>query len=90
MPAEVQEKSRYRPNQGGFLLKLWREQRSMTQRDAARALNIKDEGFYSRLEHFVRTPSRQMAVLIQTMTDGMVPVGAWDRPHSAIETSPTS
>jgi transcriptional regulator with XRE-family HTH domain len=64
---------------GASLLSQWRKDRGLSQVEACAIIDI-DQGWYSKLEHGHRSPGRTLAVKIDRVTGGVVPVSSWDIP----------
>jgi transcriptional regulator with XRE-family HTH domain len=62
------------------LIALWRENQGMSQKAASTVLAI-EQSMLSKIERGSRKPGREMAVRIQQLTGGFVPVAAWDEPE---------
>ena len=65
---------------GAALLGRWRNERKLSQVEASERLGLEDQGWYSKLERGFRKPGRSLAVRIEQVTDGQVPVASWDLP----------
>lgn len=67
------------PSLGAALLRQWREQQSLTQAAAATRIGI-DPWYLAKFERGARKPGRVKACDIERVTEGKVPVSAWDEP----------
>lgn len=64
-------------SRGAQMLVAWRG--AATQREAAKILGITNVDF-SRFEHGVRKPSKELLFSIEKLTDGAVPAASWFQP----------
>lgn len=64
------------PSRGSRLLRAWREEKGISQNDAASLIGV-DFVQLSKYERGVARPGLDRAVRIQDVTRGLVPVESW-------------
>lgn len=64
------------PTKGGTLLRQWREAKNITQTAACAKIGVRC-ATWSEWESGHRSPGRDLAILVEDLTKGAVPHGAW-------------